>query len=416
MTAAPLRVGRADDERPVRIGLAKLTKMAFDAVDFVPLWNALVADVQNNPANAPALLDLSYIAQLTGDPQTGASLQSRALVQEVVYRSPCATEQPKLRLLAFAAPTDIGGNTPVEFLLEGSDVELLTLFIAPGLALPDPLPAHDVAIVTVPDSAETRPMLDAIEALAPVWPRPILNLPQRIKGLDRDVLYEALRDVPNLEIPVTARVSRSDLSDMAMSDVVLHDVLEDGAFPLIVRPAGSHAGAGLEKLEARDAIEPYLASRPEGEFFVSRFVDYRSADGQYRKYRVVFADRRAYACHMAVCGEWKVWYLNADMSASAEKRTEEAAFMNRFDQDFGRRHADALAEIAARTGLDYFAIDCAETQDGRLLIFEADNASIVHNMDPPDIFPYKARQMRKIFGAFIAMLFKAAGTREARAA
>jgi glutathione synthase/RimK-type ligase-like ATP-grasp enzyme len=402
--------------QPARIGVARLTKMAFDGVDFTPLWNELVGEVQRDPANASALLDLSCIAQFMGDPQKGATLQSRALIQQVLYRSPCATPTPRLRLLAFAAPTDIGGNTPVEFLLEGSDIELLTLYIAPGLALPDPLPQHDLALVTVPDSAETQPMLSAIQSFAKRWPRPILNAPEAIRGLDRDVLYKTLAEIPGIEMPMTGRISRSELADVALSDVVLHDVIEDGAFPLIVRPAGSHAGNGLERIDTPDSIAVYLSVRPEDEFFVSRYVDYADADGQYRKYRVVFVDRKPYACHMAVCGEWKVWYLNADMAGNAAKRQEEDAFMTGFDQGFGRRHANALGEIANRIGLDYFAIDCAETRDGKLLMFEADNAAIVHNMDPPDIFPYKAPQMRKIFDAFIAMLYRYAGMEEARAA
>lgn len=401
---------------PPRIGLAKLTKMAFDGNDFAPLWNKLVADVQRDPSNAPALMDLSCIAQLSGDLQTGASLQSRALVQDVVYRSPCTASSPRLRLLAFAAPIDMGGNTPVEFLLEDSDVELQTLFIAPGLALPQPLPEHDIAIVTVPDCVETHPMLDAIAKLAPSWPRPILNPPQKVKGLDRDRLCKTLHGLPGIVIPMTARVSRMDLADIALSEVILRDVLEDGAYPLIVRPAGSHAGKGLARIDAPEAIDAYLAGQAEPEYFVSRYVDYSDADGQFRKYRVVVVDGRAYACHMAVCGEWKVWYLNADMAQSEAKRAEEERFMIRFDDEFGSRHRDALAGIAARLGLDYFSIDCAETRDGKLLIFEADNAAIVHNMDPPAVFPYKAPQMRKIFDAFVAMLYKYAGRQEARAA
>jgi hypothetical protein len=416
MTPEIPNIPAVEARKPTRIGVARLTKMAFDGVDFAPLWNELVGEVQRNPANAPALLDLSCIAQFTGDPQLGATLQSRALVQEVLYRSPCATQTPRLRLLAFAAPTDMGGNTPVEFLLEGSDVELLTLYVAPGLALPDPLPQHDVALVTIPDSAETRPMLDAIQAFAAKWPRPVLNAPEAIKGLDRDTLYKTLAGIPGIEIPMTGRVSRSELADMALSDVILHDVIEDGRFPLIVRPAGSHAGNGLEKLDTPDSIERYLSARREEKFFVSRFVDYGDADGQFRKYRIVFVNRKAYACHMAVCAEWKVWYLNADMAGDAGKRREEEAFMTGFDREFGRRHADALGEIASRIGLDYFAIDCAETRDGKLLVFEADNAAIVHNMDPAEVFPYKAPQMRKIFDAFVAMLYKYAGTEEARAA
>ncbi len=398
-----------------RIGIARLTKMAFDGADFAPLWNELVARVRDNPADAAALLDLSCIAQFMGDPGTGATLQSRALVQQVLYRSPCKT-LPKLRLLAFAAPTDMGGNTPVEFLLENSDVELSTLFIAPGLQLPDPLPEHDVALVTIPDSVETRPMLEAIAGYTQFWPRPILNAPGAIQKLDRDKLCRLLADIPGIEIPATARVSRDELQDITLSDIVLRDVLEDGAYPLVVRPAGSHAGNGLAKIETPDDIEPYLSERPEETFFVSRFVDYSGADGQYRKYRLVFVDRKPFACHMAICADWKVWYLNAEMSGSAQKRAEEQQFMRDFDRDFGARHAASLAGIAERIGLDYFVIDCAETADGRLLVFEADNAAIVHNMDPVDLFPYKAPQMRKVFDAFVAMLYKYARNEKARAA
>ena len=85
---------------------------------------------------------------------------------------------------------------------------------------------------------------------------------------------------------------------------------------------------------------------------------------------------------MAVAEEWKVWYLNADMALSAANRLEEARFMQFFDETFGARHAGALAEMAARIGLDYVLIDCAETKDGELLVFEADHCAIVHDMDP----------------------------------
>ena len=102
--------------------------------------------------------------------------------------------------------------------------------------------------------------------------------------------------------------------------------------------------------------------------------------------------------------------MNAAMLESAENRAFEARFMATFDQDFAARHAAAFAGLAERIGLDYFAIDCAETQDGRLLLFEADVAMIVHDMDPPDLFPYKQPQMRKVFDAFQAMLHEAART------
>jgi hypothetical protein len=43
-----------------------------------------------------------------------------------------------------------------------------------------------------------------------------------------------------------------------------------------------------------------------------------------------------------------------------------------------------------------------------MLIFEADIAMLVHDMDKPEIFPYKRPQMRKVFDAFQQMLHRAA--------
>jgi len=63
----------------------------------------------------------------------------------------------------------------------------------------------------------------------------------------------------------------------------------------------------------------------------------------------------------------------------------------------------------ARVGLDYFTLDCAETKNGELLVFEADNTAVVHNMDSPELFPYKPPQMRRIFAAFVDMLRARAG-------
>ena len=112
---------------------------------------------------------------------------------------------------------------------------------------------------------------------------------------------------------------------------------------------------------------------------------------------------------MAIADEWKVWYLNADMATSVPHRLEEALFMEHFDQDFSIRHAGALTRMSAELGLDYVTIDCAETRDGDLLIFEADNTAIVHDMDPPNVYPYKSASMQKIFRAVQTMLYRRAG-------
>jgi len=174
-------------------------------------------------------------------------------------------------------------------------------------------------------------------------------------------------------------------------------------WPIIARPIGSHAGKGLEKLDDAAALGAYLAGHTAQAFFVAAFFDYAGADGLYRKLRVVFFAGRAYVAHMAVSERWMVHYLNADMGRP-QNRAEEAAMMAGFDAGFAARHAEAFAALTDAFGLDYVGIDCAETTDGRLVVFEADVAMIVHAMDSAELYPYKKPQMRKLFEAFEGLL------------
>src|SRR5580692_1853212 len=391
-----------------RIGFARLTAMAFGGADLRPLRDQLISKVVAGTAGAGEGLDLSLITQLLGDKQAGIAIQAEVLAFHQLYRSPCSSETPKLRVLALAAAIDMGGNTPIEFLLENSGIELQTLYVVAGVELPEPLPEHDIAIVIASDSEECLEALRKIDVIASRWPRPLLNPPRLVRHLDCDKLHGLLRGIEGLDIPATACVTRAQLSDVARSNSDFPDVAAELRCPVIIRPRGSHAGVGLAKVNDRAAIGRYLADRPEQEFFVARFVDYASQDGLFRKYRIVFVDGRPYACHMAIADRWDIWYLNAGMAFSESKRLEEQRFMRDFDGDFAVRHQAALAAIADRVGLDYFTIDCAENKNGELLIFEADNTAVVHNMDSPEVFPYKPPQMRKIFGAFEGMLYRRA--------
>jgi hypothetical protein len=159
-----------------------------------------------------------------------------------------------------------------------------------------------------------------------------------------------------------------------------------------------------ELMETPADLADTLLVSPAKDFFITAFEDYSGPDGLFRKYRIAFLDRQPFLCHMAVSSHWMVHYLNAGMTESAEKRAEEAFAMAEFDTGFARRHAGAFAALHRRLPFDYYSIDCAETRDGRLLVFEADVAAIIHLMDPPDLFPYKQPQMRRVFLAFEAML------------
>jgi glutathione synthase/RimK-type ligase-like ATP-grasp enzyme len=386
------------------LGIAKLSKLAFDGADLGPLHSQLLDKYIFEPDNAAALMDLSTIEQIFGNVPDGVARQREALRFRQAYRSPCSVAEPALRLLALAAPGDVGNNTPLEFLLEGSDIALTTLYVIPGQPLPEYIPEHDIAIVTACESDANRAVLGEIARLAPTWPKPLLNHPDRIVLLSRERLHSVVKSAPGIVMPATVRIDRTTLGEIAAGRVPLQTHLPDGAFPLVARPLDSHAGRGLQKIDDAAALARYVVERPERGFYVSSYIDYRSADGLFRKYRIVFIGGRPFACHMAIADQWMLYYLNAGMGESAQKKIEEERFMTGFGQEFARRHCAALAGLAERIGLDYFGIDCAQTAEGQLLLFEADVAMIVHLMDSPSVFPYKVPQMRKVFAEFGAML------------
>ena len=388
-----------------RLGVAHLTRMAFQGIDLFGLWTQMMDKVTDDKPGSGLGMDLSIIAQLRGDKPTGLAIQQDSLKLHQVFATGAKPAPSTLRVLALAAASDIGANTPLDFLVAGQDIALATLYLGPDAPLPEQIPAHDVAIVVAPASDDGEYALTVVETLAADWPVPVLNLPAQIRELERDRLYRNLDGVAGLSIPPTLRKTREELEDAGALD-----------YPVIIRPFGSHAGRGLEKLENSGALEAYLSARDEDGFFVSPFVDYSGSDGFFRKYRIAMIDGRPFPVHMATADQWKVWYLNADMALSVKNRAEEAKWMQFFDETFGRRHTRAFAEMAKRIGMDYFLIDCAETKDGQLLIFEADHCAIVHDMDPVNVYPYKPGAMKKLFEAFGAMLRRHATKAASRAA
>ena len=385
------------------LGLATLLRMALAGESLSPLSAELIARAENDPADAEALLDLSTILQINQQPDLAMRVQADALELQQTYRLPI--DQPAaLKLLVIMAAGPLMANTPIECLLQHSDIAVELLYLSPQLALPDELPEHDLVFIAVAESDANQAVLERLSSV--IWSRPLVNKPELIAKLSRDNTYLQLEDIPNVLVPQTNRIEREALeqsTDLANEDSVA-SLLESGVGSIIIRPVDSHAGRDLSKLDSAEDLVDYLKNTSDMDFYVSYFVDFRSEEGNYKKYRVVLIDGTPFLCHMAISDHWMIHYLNAGMGESSEKREEEAAMMELFDQDFGKRHAEAFQAIHERIGLDYLGIDCGETYDGELLIFEIDSNMVVHDMDPVDIYPYKQPQMHKIFAAFQQML------------
>jgi hypothetical protein len=381
---------------PAVLGTAALTHFAYQGNGFDQILRR-IDDHHAEPDGAARAFDTSIALQLAFRRPDGLAHLDVALQQTPLFRiARNDRRDAPLRLLAILTPGDLMANTPLDFLTNELNIQLDFLYVLPDQALPAVVPDHDIAFFAAGEASAK--MGARLAALFAAWPRPALNDPRFLPAMQRDVLPRLLEDIPYIRSPAAVAVSRTTL------EAGLDAPDRGNPYPCLIRPLGSHAGSGLALLRNAAQLRDYLQASAEPAFYLTEFEDYRDADGFYRKYRVAFIDRQPFLCHMAISRDWMVHYLNAGMTESAEKRDQEAQAMATFDTGFARRHAAAFEALHHRLGFDYYSIDCGETQDGRLLVFEADSAAIVHMMDPPELFPYKQPQMRRVFSAFGDML------------
>ena len=381
------------------LGQAAILRQVYEQADLGPLAALLISRAGGAVADPGAALDLSTLLLAHGGlwAEEGRVMQRAASqVQQSYEVVHGAGTGP--RVLALVTPGDFMANTPIDFLLAGSDAVLIQHFVDEDTESLEDLPRHDVIFMAVGEGPENAGVLRNLSRLLKDYPGRVLNnAPGLIARLSRDRVSEMLADIPGVLSPPTRRIGRQMLVAAARTGRFFD-------FPSVLRPVGSHAGKGLVKVDTPADLTAFLAISPESEFFAAPFIDYRGPDGMHAKARVVLIKGAAFASHMACSPHWMVHYLNAEMETNASRRAVEAAWMEAFDSGFAKRHAVAMQAIADRLGLDYFGLDCAELPDGRLLVFELDVAMIVHDMDSESLFPYKKPAMKKLFAAFVAAL------------
>lgn len=352
------------------------------------------AQAGQDSENPVLWMQMALLMMSMNQREQGLMLQANALELSRLYTITAQQQPAACRVLLLMAPGDLTANMPLECLLHGMDIELLQWYCSPEQLLPAPLPAHDVLMVGMSESTANRPLLKALEPLLKTWQVPVLNPPAAIMHVGRVLASEKLQGLQGVRAALTLDCPR---------DTLLH-VYPALPMPCIIRPVDSHAGTHLARLDNHHDLQNYLDRVEASAYYIAPYIDYRSHDGLFRKYRIALIQGQPYACHLAIGSHWIVHYVSAGMYEDAVKREEEAGFMQDFEHGFAARHAEAWDAIYRRTGLDYVCLDCAETMTGELLIFEIDHAMIVHAMDDPEKFAYKQAPMQQLRQAFRTML------------
>jgi glutathione synthase/RimK-type ligase-like ATP-grasp enzyme len=240
-----------------------------------------------------------------------------------------------------------------------------------------------------------KPTRAAVRRFLRTSPKPLLNPPGRVAATRRDRLAPLLAGIPGIEVPCVTRVRSLREAVSAINEAGMK-------FPVLLRPAGSHGGDGLIRLDNQADLHQVAFDRSP-RWYVSEFRDYQSADGYWRKYRVIFIDRVPYPYHLAISDRWLVHYASANMLSNCAKTEEEYRFLQDPGATLGAGAMNALRAIGARLDLDYAGIDFTCLADRRLLVFEANATMLVHT-ETLDRLAFKNQFVCNIEKAFEALL------------
>ena len=337
-------------------------------------------------------LALYELLQIAGD-REGALEHQRSALERCRVFSHIAPHERR-RVLCLCSPGDWQANIPVDFLFDRETTTIHKLFLTDEHRMAsDAVPPHDIIWNIIAESPEAMPYLELARYFIRKHHGPALNEPANVVRTARPMLAGTLAGTAANVAPVA---------------ILERECLRNGevpfAFPIIARPLGSHAGHGLERLEKQEDCAAYVQRHPSDRYFVSPFVDYASPDGYYRKYRIVYVDGTPYPVHMAISPNWMIHYYNAPMDEHQWMRDEEAAFLEDPRRAFEGSKFEAIVQVGAAVGLEYFGIDCGIDRDGNLLVFEADAAMLVHTSDPVELYPYKHQFVPRIYRAVERMI------------
>jgi hypothetical protein len=196
-----------------------------------------------------------------------------------------------------------------------------------GGSHPDPvkLEPFDFAFNFISDADLCSRALDDAIRLVEENSIPCLNHPKLVKQMTRDGVYNYFNHIDGLLIPKTLRVAPHSMREV-------QELIETGKIrlPLIIRPAGGHNGREMLLLESLEDIYKLECFAFDGrDYFLIEFHDYRSNDGLYRKYRMLWIDGKAYPRHLIIDDVWNIHGKNRYniMEEHDHLRMEEIAYL-----------------------------------------------------------------------------------------
>jgi tetratricopeptide (TPR) repeat protein len=351
-----------------------------------------------NPDDSTACVDLGNVLMRKQQTEAALGMFRRAQTLQPLITWRANQENAEFSVLLLDTP--MAGSTPINYLAGRASYDRHFHAVLPDTPADVAMlrAKADVVFNMIANADDGREILPQALDLADRIGRPTVNHPRVIMNTDRETVARRLAGVPYCVVPKTIHVAGAVLAKAA-------SVGEFAGFrlPLLVRLAGKHGGDDFDMFSDWADVTNFAAKNTESDHYLIEYVDYRSDDGLFRKYRIIFIDGEILPYHLAIHDDWKVHHFRTDMANHAWMRQEEERFLQDMGRVFNPAHQDALRAIANATELDYGGIDCGLTRDGQIVVFEANAVMLVHNETDAN-FTYKNPYIAKIKSAFDAML------------
>ena len=359
-------------------------------------WYGLL--LRLDPGIASAHQNLAAIHSARGDEAQADLSRERAYRLQRVFIEDWPDARRRLLILCTGRTA---GNIPYEALLSRSPSTRIKYVIDFADPAEDAqLPPHDGVFNAIGEPDVAVQLGERLRAFVEQSRVPLLNPPQAVERTRRHQLPALLDGLAGVE---TAPCQRFEAPAASLADLAHRLAQSDIALPALIRPVASHGGAGLQRCETLEELA-MAAETIGGAHYLTSCIDARSADGFYRKYRIVFIGGEPHAYHLAISPNWMVHYFSADMLAHDWKLEEDRRFTEDPAGVLGEEKMAAIRAIGGRLMLDYAGIDFTLLPDGRILVFEANATMLVHGERGKGPLAFRNAAIQRMAEAFERML------------
>ena len=253
------------------------------------------------------------------------------------------------------------------------------------------VPVTDLIFNSICDPDSCTKTLGIAERITSQVDVPVINHPKYTNKTRKEALWQLYGDRKDIQVPKTIRVSPRRLAD-------IEQIVDSGEMqpPFLFKEAAGLEAQSTFLVDSPPQIRELERFAFDGrDYYMTAFIDYRSRDRLYRKYRFFVIGGRVLPGYLIVANHWSI--LNDTQAKStfeklsAAVKSEEQTFLKTFR---GRQFA-VFKDMYKTLGLDFFGIDCGFNSAGIPILFSVGGCKHYFSTDKDKNY-YSAKQLGEL--------------------